>query len=185
MIKSTRKGYCDHVQSIRNLSACVENSGELGWVVDCSLGGERWDGKEEEGETEEESVGREGSYIMAFTDGMYLSVISSVIPSVKSSEKTPRHHTVASFQTIFIGHRRSGRYIPTDIFHRYISIVSPMELVRRYIPINFEMKLFSSVIITNEKIPSVISLVFASFLVLVPQFIIFLIWSFNISLTCN
>jgi len=24
----------------------------------CSLGGERWDGKEEEGETEEESVGR-------------------------------------------------------------------------------------------------------------------------------
>jgi hypothetical protein len=149
------------------------------------LGGERWDGKEEEGETEEESVGREGSYIMAFTDGMYLSVISSVIPSVKSSEKTPRHHTVASFQTNFIAHRRSGRYIPTDIFHRYILIVSPMELVRRYIPINFEMKLFSSVIITNEKIPSVISLVFASFLVLVPQFIIFLIWSFNISLTCN
>jgi len=30
----------------------------LGWVVGCSLGGERWDGKEEEGETEEESVGR-------------------------------------------------------------------------------------------------------------------------------
>jgi len=27
-------------------------------VVYCSLGGERWDGKEEEGETEEESVGR-------------------------------------------------------------------------------------------------------------------------------
>jgi len=41
MIKSTRNGYCDHVQSIRNLSACVENSGELGWVVGCSLGGER------------------------------------------------------------------------------------------------------------------------------------------------
>jgi hypothetical protein len=30
MIKSTRNGYCDHVQGIRNLSACVENSGELG-----------------------------------------------------------------------------------------------------------------------------------------------------------
>jgi hypothetical protein len=58
MIKSTRNGYCDHVQDIRNSSACVENSGELGWVVGCSLGGERWDGKEEEGETEEESVGR-------------------------------------------------------------------------------------------------------------------------------
>jgi hypothetical protein len=30
----------------------------LGWVFGCSLGGERWDEKEEEGETEEESVGR-------------------------------------------------------------------------------------------------------------------------------
>jgi len=40
------------------LSACVENSGGLGWVVSCSLRGENWDGKEEEGETEEESVGR-------------------------------------------------------------------------------------------------------------------------------
>ena len=58
MIKSTRNGYCDHIQDIRNLSAHVENSGELGWVFGCSLGGERWDGKEEEGETEEESVGR-------------------------------------------------------------------------------------------------------------------------------
>jgi len=41
------------------LSACVEKRGELGWVVGCSLGGERWDGEEkgkEEGETEEESV---------------------------------------------------------------------------------------------------------------------------------
>jgi hypothetical protein len=46
MIKSTRNGYCDHIQGIRNLSACVENSGELGWVVGCSLGGERWDEKE-------------------------------------------------------------------------------------------------------------------------------------------
>ena len=46
---------------IRNLSACVEKRGELGWVVGCSLGGERWD-REEEGETEEESVGRVGIY---------------------------------------------------------------------------------------------------------------------------
>jgi len=36
------------------LSARVENSEELVWVVGCSLGGERWDGKEEKGETEEE-----------------------------------------------------------------------------------------------------------------------------------
>ena len=58
MIKSTRNGYYDHVQDIRNLSARVENSRELRWVFSSSLGGERWDGKEEEGETEEESVGR-------------------------------------------------------------------------------------------------------------------------------
>jgi hypothetical protein len=33
MIKSTRNGYCDHVQDIRNLSARVENSGEFGMSV--------------------------------------------------------------------------------------------------------------------------------------------------------
>jgi len=55
----------------------------LGWVFDCSLGGERWDGKEEEGETEEESVGR-WVHIMVFSDGMN--------PSVKA----PRHCTAIS-----------------------------------------------------------------------------------------
>jgi len=61
MIKSTRTDIVTTYKSIRNLSARVEKSGELGWVVGCSLGGERWDGKEEgeeEGETEEESVSR-------------------------------------------------------------------------------------------------------------------------------
>jgi len=41
----------------------LRREGELGWVVGCSLGGERWDGEEEgeeEGEIEEESVGRMG-----------------------------------------------------------------------------------------------------------------------------
>ena len=91
MIKSTRNVYCDHVQDIRNLSARVENSGEFGMGVwlqfGRSLGGERWDGKEE---TEDESVGR-WVHIMAFsdriTDGFLLSVIPSVLPSVTS----PRH----------------------------------------------------------------------------------------------
>jgi hypothetical protein len=55
-IKSTRTDVVTTYKSIRNLSACVEKRGELGWVVGCSLGGERWDG-EEEAETEEESVG--------------------------------------------------------------------------------------------------------------------------------
>jgi hypothetical protein len=58
----------------------------LGWVFGCSLGGERWDGKEEEGETEEESVGR-WVHIMVFSDGITDGLILSVIPSVKA----PRH----------------------------------------------------------------------------------------------
>jgi hypothetical protein len=77
------------------LSACVEKSGELGWVVGCILGGERWDGKEkkeEEGETEEESVGRGGTYIMAFNDGLTDGKFPSVIPPVK----VPRHCTTIS-----------------------------------------------------------------------------------------
>jgi hypothetical protein len=67
----------------------------LGWVFGCSLGGERWDGKEEEGETEEESVGR-WVHIMVFSDGITdesnPSVILSVIPSVTVS----RHCTAIS-----------------------------------------------------------------------------------------
>ena len=95
----------------------------------------------------------------------YLSLNPSVIPSVKSSEKTPRHHAVASFQTNFIGRQRSGRYIPMKIFHRYIPMVSPTDLCRWYIPTDVKTELFLSVIITDEKILSVISLVFAGFLV--------------------
>jgi hypothetical protein len=86
----------------------------------------------------------------------YLSLNPLVISSVKLSEKTPCHHTVASFQTNFIGRRRSGRYIPT---------VSPTKIFRQYIPTDFETELFPSVIIIDEKIPSVIPLVFAGFLV--------------------
>ena len=64
----------------------------LGWVFGCSLGGERWDGKEEEeGETEEESVGRWG-HIMVFSDGITDGIIPSVMPSVKES----RHCTAIS-----------------------------------------------------------------------------------------
>jgi hypothetical protein len=39
----------------------LRRGGELGWVVGCSLRGERWDG-EEEGEIEEESVDTVGIY---------------------------------------------------------------------------------------------------------------------------
>jgi len=135
-------------------------------VVGCSLGGERWDGKEEEGETEE-SVGRGGVYngfyrwthrrnvsvgdsigdsvgdsVMSLYS--YLSLNPSVIPSVKSSEQTPRHHAVASFQTKCIVRRRYGRYLTTEYY-------------RRYIPSDFE----------TEFSPSVIPLVFSGFLVVI------------------
>jgi len=63
----------------------------LGWVFGCSLGGERWDEKEEEGEIEEESVGRWG-YIMVFSDGITNGIRPSVMPSVKAS----RHCTTIS-----------------------------------------------------------------------------------------
>jgi len=80
----------------------------------------------------------------------YLILNPSVIPSVKSSEKTPRHHAVASFQTNCILHRRNGRYIPTKYLCRYIPTVSPTELGCRYIPTDFETKLFSSIILLTE-----------------------------------
>jgi hypothetical protein len=97
----------------------------------------------------------------------YLSLNPSVIPSVKSSKKTPRHHAVASFQTKCIVRWSYGRYIPTKYFYRYIPIVSPMELVLRYIPTDFETEFSPLVIITDEIFPSVIPLVFAGFLVVI------------------
>jgi hypothetical protein len=103
--------------------ACVEKSGELGWVVGCSLGGERWDG-EEEGETEEERVLVEWVYTCVYrrnhrrnisigitvgdSAGVsdtsligYPGLNTSVFPSVNSSEKNPRHDVVATFKKSF------------------------------------------------------------------------------------
>ena len=78
------------------MSARVENSGEFGmgvWLQFArSLGGERWDGKEEEGETEDESVGR-WVHIMVFSDGITDERNPSVIPSVMPSVTAPRHCT--------------------------------------------------------------------------------------------
>jgi len=55
------------------------------------LRGERWDGKEEEGETEEESVGR-WMPIMVFSDG----ITNGFIPLVILSVTAPRHCTTIS-----------------------------------------------------------------------------------------
>jgi hypothetical protein len=68
----------------------LRRGGELGWVVSCSLGGERWDG-EEEGEIEEESVGR--GYILTFTNGITDGHLPSVYPSVIPPVNVPRHYT--------------------------------------------------------------------------------------------
>jgi len=161
-------------------------------VVGCILGGERWDGKEEEGETEE-SVGRGGVYNgfyqwthrrkVSVGDSIgdsvgdsamslygYLGLNPSVIPSVKSFEQTPRHHAVASFQTKCIVRRRYGRYLTTEYYRRYIPTVSPTELVRRYIPTVSPTELVRQYIPSDfetEFSPSVILLVFSGFLVVI------------------
>jgi hypothetical protein len=159
-------------------------------VVGYSLGGERWDGKEEgeeEGEIEEESD-RARVYIDFYrwnpqqnvsvsipvgestgdsATSLYgdLGLNPSIIPLVKSSEKNPRHHTVTTFQKNYIIHRGYSRYIPMNLLCQYILTVSPTGIVCRYIPIELEMELFSSVKITDEKISLVIPLLFADFLV--------------------
>jgi len=87
-----------------------------------------------------------------------------------------RHHAVAYFQINCIPHRRNGQYISMKYFCQYIPTVSPSDLCRRYILTDFEMELFSSVIITDRKISSVIPLVFSGFLVVT------IIWDWKIKL---
>jgi len=82
----------------------------------------------------------------------YPGLNPSVILSVKSSEKNPCHHTVATFQTNCIVRQRYGQYILTDVFRRYIPTVLSTDVLCRYILTNFETELFSSVKITNKKI---------------------------------
>jgi len=128
MIKSTRNGYCDHVQDIRNLSARVENSGDLGWVFGCSLGGELQFGRGEMGweRRRRRNRGRECRQMWAYngffrwnhrritsvgdsiSDSFgdsatslydYLSLNPSVILSVKSPDVTTSLHI--SRQTVY------------------------------------------------------------------------------------
>jgi hypothetical protein len=96
---------------------------------------------------------------------VHLSQFESLDHSI--SKIVWRHHVVVYFQKTCIPRRRNGQYIPTKIFYRYIPIVSPTDLGRRYIPTDFETELFSSGIITDEKIPLVIPLVFSGFLVVI------------------
>jgi hypothetical protein len=90
----------------------------------------------------------------------------SLNPSVMSVGKIAwRHHAFSYFQTNCISRRRHRRYIPTEIFRRYIPTELPTEKFCRYIPTDFETELFLSVYITDGNIPSVIPLVFSGFLV--------------------
>jgi len=90
----------------------------------------------------------------------------SLNPSVLSVGKIAwRHHAVAYFQTKCIFRRWSRRYIPTEIFYRYIPTALPTEWFRRYIPTDFKTELCPSVLITDGIFPSVIPLLFSGFLV--------------------
>jgi hypothetical protein len=90
------------VQDVRNLSARVENSGELGWVFGCNLGGELQFGRGEVGweRRRRRNRGREcrqiGGHIMVFSDGITYGSNPSVIPSVILSVKVPHHCTAIS-----------------------------------------------------------------------------------------
>ena len=90
MIKSTRNGYCDHVQDIRNLSARVENSGECGMGVWLQFGrGEvGWERRRGRKRRNRGRECRQSGYIMAFTDG----ITDGQVPPVK----VPRHYTTIS-----------------------------------------------------------------------------------------
>jgi len=123
IIKSTRTDVVTTYKSIRNLRACVEKRGELEWVVGCSLGGERWVGKKmrKKNEKQRKRVSVEWVYTRFYQwnhrqtcsvgDSIGDSVGGSATSlydypglnlSVKSSEKNPRHHTVATFQKNYI-----------------------------------------------------------------------------------
>ena len=154
----------------------LRRGGELGWVVGCISGGERWDG-EEEGEIEEESVGRVGIYWLlpmeSLTDtfrrwfrrwmchvAVRLSRFESLghfVGKIVWKKSTSSHH--CNFPKNYLIHQWYGRYIPT---------VSPTDIFCRYIQTELETELFPSVKITNEKSPSVIPLVFSGFLVVNP-----------------
>jgi hypothetical protein len=176
MIKSTRMDVVTTYKSIRNLSACVEQRGRVGmggWVQ-FGTGEVGWGRRNRGREC------RQSGYLLTFTDGitdgqsigdsagecatsLYRDpgLNPSVHLSVKSSEKNPRHHTVATFQKNYIIRRWYGRYIPMELIRRYI----PTGIICRYIPIELEMELLPSAKITGENISSVIPLVFAGFLV--------------------
>jgi len=147
MIKSTRNGYCDHVQDIRNLSARVKNSGEFGMGVWLQFGRVEvgWERRRRRNRGREcRQMGvyngffrrnhRRNTFVSdSIGDAIGESATSlygylSLNPSVMSVGKIVwRHHAVAYFQTNCILRRQNRRYIPTDIFRRYIPTEVPTE----------------------------------------------------------
>ena len=85
------------------------------------MGGERWDGKEEEGETKEESVGRWVVHIIVFSDGITDGSNPSVMPSVTA----PRHCTSVGNSVAFL--RFSGSVILDPILNeKHLKILDPI-----------------------------------------------------------
>jgi hypothetical protein len=133
---------------------------------------------------------RQSGYILAFTDGN----VPLVYPSVSQPVTVPRHYSIGkiiwkkstsshrcNFSKIYIIRRQYGRYIPTEYVRQCIPTVLPTEMVCQYIPTKLEKKLFLSVKITDEKISSVIPLIFIYFLVVFWMSIAINFWN----LFCN
>ena len=158
MIKSTincsENGCCDHVQKYKKLEClCWEEGGSwdgcLAAVWERRVGMGKKKGKRKRVSAEWVYIGfYRWNHLRNVSVGIPVGESAgdcatslygdpglnpSVIPSVKSSEKNPRHHTVATFQKNYIICRRYGRYIPT---------VSLTEIVCRYIPTELPMKKF-------------------------------------------
>jgi len=147
MIKSIRNGYCDHVQDIRNLSARVENSGEfeMGVWLQFGRGEVGWERRRRRNRGREcwqmgvyngffrrnhrwtYSVGDSVDDVVGESTTSLYGYLS-LNPSVMSVGKIVwRHHAVVYFQTNCILRRQNRRYIPMDIFRRYIPTEVPTE----------------------------------------------------------
>ena len=131
MIKSTRTNIVTTYKSIRNLSACVEKRGRVGMGGWLQFGRGEVGWGRRRGRRRRNRVLAERVYIDFYrwnhrrtrsvgipvgesTGDRATSLYGdpglnpSVIPSVKSSEKNPRHHTVAAFQKNYIIRRWYG-----------------------------------------------------------------------------
>ena len=101
MIKSTRTDVMTTYKSIRNLSACVEKRGRVGMGGWLQFGRGKVGWGRIKGRKRRNKVSAEWVYIATSLYGVP-GFNPLVILLVKSSEKNPHHHTVATFQKNYI-----------------------------------------------------------------------------------